>query len=119
MKISAIMMGMIVVLLAAPAWSQKCPETPPLNDQKIEGDIKGSVGGLIKMIGNAELSGRASVEKKEVLSRYPNASETLINMAFIAMFCQELASDTSMKTEQKVAEMRKFRASIVGIPIKD
>lgn len=41
-----------------------CPDYPPVQDSRIEGAIKGSVSGLVRLIGSAELDGKAIIEKK-------------------------------------------------------
>ncbi len=89
-----------------------CGQPPPVADERVVAEIEGRFSGLSWLdLGG---SGRYEQRRDEILSRYPNADRTLIELSIFRSVCLILMGDGEMTQREKIEALGALRRDMLG-----
>lgn len=98
--------------VAAQSLEDQCGKPPPLVDERVVAEVDARLPILKKDIG---LGASFESEKQEILSRYPNADEAILELTMLRMVCQVLMEDDEMSGAEKLEFLRDYRERVLGV----
>lgn len=119
MKCWQLLCGMLLFAVAslanaphAAAQGGPCGDAPLIADERLRGELDTRATVVSRLIGDARFKGQVEIERKDVLSRYPNADKLRLNQYFLYTVCLVIMNDRSMSAEQKLKSLIEARESI-------
>jgi hypothetical protein len=94
------------ILISSAAAQSACGDNPkqvPVEaEESLKGDVEGKAQVLTRLLGQAQMKGAIETGRKELYERHQNLDQHQIDMYFMWVACQEIMSDKSLPTREKV-----------------